>query len=163
MISIIVAISEDNGIGFGNELLWRIPADMKRFKNLTIGNTVIMGKKTWESLPKRPLPGRTNIVITDNPTDRFEGSLTVYSIEEALKLCKEGSENFIIGGGSIYRQLMPFSDRLYITHIHKKAPSDIYFPEIESLVWEPIETEEHKTGEDQDLPYTYIIYNRVKK
>ena len=89
MISIIVAISEDNGIGFGNELLWRIPADMKRFKNLTLGNTVIMGKKTWESLPKRPLPGRNNIVITDNPEDRFEGGLTVYSIEEALKFSME--------------------------------------------------------------------------
>jgi dihydrofolate reductase len=136
---------------------------MKRFKNLTIGNTVIMGKKTWESLPKRPLQGRTNIVITDNPADRFEGGLTVYSIEEALKLCKEGSENFIIGGGSIYRQFMPFADRLYITHIHKKAPADIYFPEIESNVWEPIEIEEHKAIENQDLPYTYIIYHRRRK
>ena len=163
MISIIVAISEDNGIGFRNELLWRIPADMKRFKNLTLGNTVIMGKKTWESLPKRPLPGRTNIVITDNPADRFEGGLTVYSIEEALKFCKEGSENFVIGGGSIYRQFLPLADRLYITHIHKKAPADIYFPEILSEIWKPVETEEHKTGEDLDLPYTYIIYSRIKK
>ena len=163
MISIIVAISEDNGIGFGNELLWRIPADMKRFKNLTLGNTVIMGKKTWESLPKRPLPGRTNIVITDNPTDRFEGGVTVYSIEEALKLCKEGSENFIIGGGSIYRQFMPLADRLYITHIHKKAHADIYFPEIKSDVWEPVEIEEHTTNEDLDIPYTYIIYHRKRK
>ena len=163
MISIIVAISEDNGIGFKNELLWRIPADMKRFKNLTLGNTVIMGKKTWESLPKRPLPGRNNIVITDNPEDRFEGGLTVYSIEEALKLCKDGSENFIIGGGSIYRQFMPFADRLYITHIHKKAPADIHFPEIESTVWEPVEIEEHTTNEDLDIPYTYIIYNRIRK
>jgi dihydrofolate reductase len=163
MISIIVAISEDNGIGFKNELLWRIPADMKRFKNLTLGNTVIMGKKTWESLPKRPLPGRTNIVITDNPSDRFEGGLTVYSIEEALKLCKEGCENYIIGGGSIYHQFMPFADRLYITHIHKKTLADIYFPEIESGIWEPVEIEEHNAIENQDIPYTYTIYHRRRK
>ena len=163
MISLIVAISEDNGIGFGNELLWSIPADMKRFKNLTYGNTVIMGKKTWDSLPKKPLPGRTNIVITDNPLDKFEGSITVFSIEEALKVCKENAENFIIGGGSIYRQFMPVADRLYITHIHKKAPADIYFPEIKSDVWEPVEIEDHKAIEDQDLPYTYIIYHRKRK
>jgi dihydrofolate reductase len=163
MISIIVAISEDNGIGFGNELLWRIPEDMKRFKRLTYGNTVIMGKKTWESLPKRPLPGRINIVITDNPQDKFEGSITVFSIEEALKACKENAENFIIGGGSIYRQFMPFADRLYITHIHKKAPADIYFPEINGDAWEPVEIEEHKANGDQDLPYTYIVYHRRMK
>jgi dihydrofolate reductase len=162
MISIIVAISENNGIGYKNELLWHIPEDLKRFKKLTLGNTVIMGKKTWESLPKRPLPGRRNIIITDNPTDSFEDSITVFSIDEALKLCENNSENFIIGGGSIYRQFMPFADRLYITHIHKIGPADIYFPEISGEIWEPVEKEEHTSGDDINIPYTYIIYHRKK-
>ena len=131
MISIIVAIAEDNGIGYKNELLWHISEDMKRFKKLTWGNTVIMGKKTWESLPKKPLSGRKNIVITDNPQDRFESGIAAYSIEDALNKCAGDEEIFIIGGGSVYRQFMPVADKLFITHIHKKAPADIYFPFID--------------------------------
>src|SRR5512138_3832696 len=113
MISIIVAIAEDYGIGFQNELLWHIPDDLKRFKKLTLGNTIIMGKKTWESLPKKPLPGRKNVVITDDPQDVFEQAVTAYSIEDALKKCRNENEVFIIGGGSIYRQFMPVAERLY--------------------------------------------------
>ena len=131
MISIIVAVSEDWGIGKDNELLWRLPEDLKRFKSLTTGNTIIMGKKTWESLPRRPLPDRTNIVLTDIPDERIEGSLTVYSIEEALSKCDKDKEIFIMGGGSIYRQFLPLADKLYITHVHLKAPADVYFPEID--------------------------------
>src|SRR5665647_865800 len=113
MISIIVAVSEDWGIGKDNELLWHIAEDLKRFKKLTLGNAVIMGKKTWESLPKRPLPGRKNIVLTDDPEEVIEGSITAYSIDDALSKCETGEEIFIIGGGSIYSQFMPIADRLY--------------------------------------------------
>lgn len=162
MISIIVAIAEDYGIGNKNELLWYVPEDLKRFKKLTFGHTIIMGKKTWESLPKKPLPGRKNIVITDNPHETIEFSITAYSIEDSLSKCGENDEVFIIGGGSIYRQFMPFADRLYITHIHKKAPADIYFPFIDPEIWEPIEKEEHRRDKNNDIPYTYIIYNRKK-
>jgi len=162
MISIIVAIAEDYGIGYKNELLWHLPEDLKRFKKLTIGQTIIMGKKTWESLPKKPLPGRKNIVITDNPTDNFESGIATYSIKDALSKCSENDEVFIIGGASIYKQFMPLADKLYITHIHKKAPADTFFPDIDPLIWEPIEREEYiKDGED-DIPYTYIIYQRRK-
>jgi dihydrofolate reductase len=157
MISIIVAIAEDYGIGYKNELLWHIPEDLKRFKKLTLGNTIIMGKKTWASLPRRPLPGRKNIVITDDLKDNFESGITAYSIEDSLEKCGAGEEIFIIGGGSIYRQFMDLADRLYITHVHKKAPADVYFPFIDPKIWEPVEKQEH---EQDDVPYTYIVYDR---
>ena len=162
MISIIVAIGEDYGIGNKNELLWHVPEDLKRFKKLTFGHTIIMGKKTWESLPKKPLPGRKNIVITDDPHETIECSITAYSIEDSLSKCGENDEVFIVGGGSIYRQFMPVADRLYITHIHKNAPADIYFPFIDPDIWEPVEKEEHRHAEGDDIPYTYIIYQRKK-
>jgi dihydrofolate reductase len=160
MISIIVAVADDWGIGKDNELLWHISEDLKRFKRLTSGKTVIMGKKTWESLPKRPLPGRKNIVLTDNPNESIENSVTAYSIEDALGKCEKNEEIFIIGGGSIYRQFMLIADRLYITHVHKKAPADIYFPEIDMKIWKVTEKEEFKTEGEDSIPYTYTIYER---
>jgi dihydrofolate reductase len=160
MISIIVAVSEDLGIGKDNELLWRISEDLKRFKRLTTGNTVIMGKKTWESLPLRPLPGRKNIVLTDDPQECIDNSVTAYSIEDALSKCEKGEEIFVIGGGSVYRQFMPVADRLYITHVHRKAPADIYFPEIDLNLWKVVEKEDFCTGVNISIPYTYIIYER---
>jgi len=163
MISIIVAVSEDWGIGKDNELLWHISEDLKRFKRLTSGKTVIMGKKTWESLPKRPLPGRKNIVLTDKADELIENSVTAYSLEDALGKCEKSEEIFIIGGGSIYRQFMPIADRLYITHVHKKAPADIYFPEIDLNIWEITEKEEFKTDGENSIPYTYTIYERKKE
>ena len=163
MISIIVAVSEDLGIGKDNELLWHISEDLKRFKKLTSGNTVIMGKKTWESLPLRPLPGRKNIVLTDNLQESIENSVTAYSIDDALNKTEKNEEIFIIGGGSIYRQFMPIADRLFITHVHRKAPADIYFPEIDPGVWEIVEKEEFKATETNGIPYTYIVYERKSR
>jgi dihydrofolate reductase len=160
MISIIVAVSDDWGIGKDNELLWHISEDLKRFKRLTLGKTVVMGKKTWESLPKKPLPGRKNVVLTDNPNELIENSVTAYSIEDALGKCEMNEEIFIIGGGSIYRQFMPVADRLYITHVHKKAAADIYFPEIDLKVWEVTEKEEFISDGEEGIPYTYTIYER---
>jgi rifampin ADP-ribosylating transferase len=158
MISIIVAVSDDWGIGKNNDLLWNIPEDMKRFKRLTTGKAVIMGKKTWYSLPRRPLPNRTNIVITDVPGEVIEGAVTAYSIQDAIDKCNNSEENFIIGGGSIYRQFLPFADQLYITHVHKTTPADIYFPEIGDG-WEKIEIQEFPATEDYPA-YTYIVYRK---
>lgn len=160
MISIIVAVAEDWGIGKDNELLWHISEDLKRFKKLTFGNTVIMGKKTWESLPRRPLTGRKNIVLTDDPQELIEFSVTAYSIEDALSKCTKDEEIFIIGGGSIYRQFMPLADRLFITHVHKQAPADIFFPEIDLSIWEVVEKEEFRASENNSIPYTYTVYER---
>lgn len=162
MISIIVAVSDDLGIGKNNDLLWHLPEDMKRFKRLTTGNTIIMGKRTWESLPKRPLPGRKNVVITDIPDETFEGAVMAYSIDEAVSKCKGDSEIFIIGGGSVYGQFMPLADRLYITHVHKKAEADTFFPKIDKRTWEIAEKEEF-TPEGDGIPYTYVIYERREK
>jgi dihydrofolate reductase len=160
MISIIVAVAENNGIGKDNNLLFHIPEDLKRFKKLTSGHCVIMGKKTWESLPLKPLPGRKNIVLTDDPLECIDCSITAYSIEDAIYKCGVDEEIFIIGGGSIYRQFLPLADRLYITHVHKKSEADTFFPEIDHRIWEPIENEEHKSDKKDDLSYNYIIYQR---
>jgi dihydrofolate reductase len=160
MISIIVAVSEDWGIGKDNELLWHISEDLKRFKRLTIGKTVLMGKRTWESLPRKPLTGRKNIVLTDDIQESIESAVTAYSIEDALSKCSPDEEVFVIGGGSIYRQFMPIADQLFITHVHKKAPADIYFPEIDLNIWKITEKEEFKTDDDIGIPYTYAIYER---
>ena len=162
MISIIVAVSEDWGIGKNNELLWHISEDLKRFKSLTSGNTVIMGKKTWESLPRRPLPGRKNIVLTDDPDETIKDAVTAYSVQDSLNKSDKDNEIFVIGGGSIYRQFMQIADRLFITHVHRKAPADIYFPAIDMNVWEITEKEEFKTEGDDSIPYTYTIYERKK-
>ena len=160
MISIIAAVSDDWGIGKDNELLWRISEDLKRFKRLTIGKTVIMGKKTWESLPIRPLPERRNIVLTDVPHEQIDGALTVYSIEEALSKCSAEEEAFIIGGGSVYRQFMPLADRLYITHVGKSAPADIFFPPIDATIWKITGEEDFLESETNSIPYKYVIYER---
>lgn len=160
MISIIAAISDDYGIGYRNNLLWHIPEDMKRFRKLTLGRTVIMGKKTWESLPRKPLPGRKNIVVTDDPNEIIEFGITAYSIEDALSKCGRNEEVFIIGGSSIYRQFMPMADMLYITHVHKTTLADVYFPEIDPDVWEVVEREEFNNDGTNGIPYTYIVYKR---
>ncbi len=118
-----------------------------------------MGKKTWESLPKKPLPNRKNIVLTDNPNETIDNAVTAYSIEDSLGKCTPGEEIFIIGGGTIYRQFMPIADRLFITHVHRKAPADIYFPEIDMNIWEVSDKEEFT---HEDIPYTYTIYHRKK-
>ena len=162
MISIIVAVSDDWGIGWDNKLLWHIPEDLKRFKRLTIGKCVIMGKKTWESLPKRPLPGRKNIVLTDIPDECIDCSVTAYSVEDALSKCDRNEEVFIIGGGSVYRQFLPVADRLYITHVHKKALSDVFFPEIDRVQWQVLEEEEYISDDENKIPYTYVIYERKR-
>jgi dihydrofolate reductase len=163
MISIIVAVSDDWGIGKDNELLWHIPEDLKRFKKLTLGNAVIMGKKTWESLPRKPLPGRKNIVLTDVPHECIDSSITAYSVEDALSKCDKDEEIFVIGGGSVYRQFMLLADRLYITHVHKKAPADVYFPEIDRRMWKVVEKEEFKADLSNGISYTYIIYERIER
>ena len=160
MISIIVAVSEDWGIGKDNKLLWNISEDMKRFRKLTSGNTVIMGKKTWDSLPRRPLSGRKNVVLTDDPEEIIDGSVTAYSIEDALNKCENGEEIFVIGGGTIYRQFLPVADRLYITHVHKDAPADVYFPEIDLNIWKIAEKEDYSASEANTIPYSYIIYEK---
>ena len=159
-ISIIVAIAENNGIGKNNDLLWHISADMKRFKQITLNHTVIMGKNTYLSLPVRPLKNRRNIVITDNPSDLFEGCVTVYSVDEAINNCNKNEESFIIGGASIYRQFLPHADRLYLTRVNRSFDADTFFPEIVEEEWEEISRESPGSDSQNDFTYDFIILKR---
>jgi dihydrofolate reductase len=162
MISIIVAIAENYAIGKNNDLLWHIPEDMKRFKRITLGHKIIMGKRTYESLPYRPLKDRTNIVISDIPGDSYEGAVMAYSIEEALQHCHPDEECFVIGGGMVYRQFMEIADKLYITWVHKEFEADTFYPEISPEVWKEIEREEAKEGHP-DFRYSFVTYRRRKQ
>jgi dihydrofolate reductase len=159
-ISIIVAIAENNGIGKDNQLLWHIPADLKRFKQITQGHTVIMGRNTFLSLPGGPLKNRRNIVITNDPADHFEGCEMVFSVNEALEKCDENQENFIIGGASVYRQFLPLADRLYLTRVHRSFDADTFFPEIKTGDWEEISRELPDNEGKNDFTFSFIILKR---
>ncbi|NOY36182.1 MAG: dihydrofolate reductase, partial [Chlorobi bacterium] len=140
--SIIVAIAGNHAIGKDNRLLWHISGDLKRFKKLTSGHPVIMGRNTWLSLPVKPLPGRKNIVITDHPDEHFEGAVMAYSVAEAMEKCPAGEECFVMGGGSVYRQFMPLAGRLYITRVRQSFEGDVFFPEIDKNQWTLVSREE---------------------
>jgi dihydrofolate reductase len=159
-ISIIVAIARNYAIGLNNQLLWHIPADLKRFKKITSGHPVIMGKLTYLSLPVRPLPNRKNIIITDNKAETFDGCTTVYSIDEALDHCSESEESFIIGGGSVYRQFLPHCNRLYITIVHKDFEADTFFPEIDLSQWKLAEKEDHNDDPAVEFSYSFCIFEK---
>lgn len=158
-ISIIVAISENHGIGKNNELLFHLPDDLKRFKRITTGHPIIMGRNTLLSLPKWPLPRRRHIVITDKPDDHFPGCETVFSIDEAVAKVKDESEAFVIGGGMVYRQFYPLAGRLYLTLVHKNFDADVYFPEIDFSEWEEISREEFY---DQQNNFNYTCLDLVR-
>jgi len=175
MISIIVAIAENYAIGKKGDLLCHMPADLKHFKEITSGKTVLMGERTFFSLPKHPLPNRRNIVLTDVQGKTFEGAEAVYSIEEITtpQLSQQGRENsvkidpeeelFVIGGGMVYRQMMPLADKLYITHIHHSwDDADTFFPEIKAEEWELTSKEEHRADENNPYDFSFCTYNRFK-
>ncbi len=162
-ISIIVAVAKNNAIGKDNKLLCHLSEDLKRFKKLTSGFTVIMGKNTYFSLPNRPLPNRRNMVITDIAGEQIDNCVMAYSIEDAISKMDVDKENFIIGGASIYRQFLPYADRLYITWIHQEFEADTFFPEVKETEWEINSKEDFNiTDEKNPFPYSYVIYNRKK-
>ena len=161
MISIIVAIAENYAIGKKGDLLCHLPADLKHFKEITSGKTVLMGERTFYSLPKHPLPNRRNIVLTDVQGKTFEGAEAVYSLEELCVKVQGEEEAFVIGGGMVYRQMMPKADKLYITHIHHSwEDADTFFPEIKEDEWKLISSEEHKADEKNPYDFTFCTYNR---
>ena len=151
----IVAVAENGAIGKDNNLLWHISGDLKRFKAITTGHSIIMGRKTYLSFPKRPLPDRKNIILTTSDTV-FEGAYTAKNIEQALALC-DSDEVFIIGGESIYRQFLPYTTKIYLTRVHQSYDADTFFPTLNMDEWETIDTEEHLDGEP---PFTYITLRR---
>ncbi|MCQ2341041.1 MAG: dihydrofolate reductase [Paludibacteraceae bacterium] len=158
MISIIVAISENNAIGRKGDLLCHMPADLKHFKQITSGHPVLMGERTYLSLPNRPLPNRRNIVLTDNPAFQAEGVEIVHSIPEAMELMHD-EEFFIIGGGMVYRQFFHLADKLYITHIHHSwDDADTFFPEITEQEWQAVNQERHNADDKNPYDYTFTEY-----
>lgn len=154
-ISIIVAIAQNFAIGKNNDLLFHLPADLKRFKQITSGHTIIMGRNTLLSLPKWPLPNRRHIVITDKPDDQFEGCEVVFSIDEAIEKVKNEEEAFIIGGGMIYRQFFPVAGKLYLTLVHQDFEADTYFTEINYSEWDETAREDLH-DEKNGFDYSYL-------
>jgi len=161
MISLIAAIGRNNELGKGNTLLWKLPADMEHFKKITTLHTVVMGRKTFESIGK-PLPNRRNIVITRDANYKKSDVEVAHSLSETLdKVGNDNEEVFIIGGGELYKQTMPIADKLYITHIEAEdGEADSFFPEIIPVVWNEISHEEHKKDEKNSLNYIFSVYEK---
>lgn len=160
MISLIWAMGENQVIGINNALPWHLPEDLKFFKRTTLGHTVAMGRKTLDSLG-RLLPGRENIVITRNRDFSYEGSTVLHSVEELIEYGKQKNEEiFVIGGAEIYKALLPFADRLYVTRIHASFKGDAFFPELNMDEWELISKEIGIKDEKNPYDYDFNIYKR---
>lgn len=157
-VTIVVAIAENYAIGKNNQLLWHMPADLKHFKNITTGHTVIMGRKTYDSVGK-PLPNRRNIIVTRQDI-KIEGCEVVKSIEDALALCANEDEVFIVGGAEIYKLAMSKTDRIYLTIIHHSFDADTLFPEIDYMEWKETAREDHRPDERNKFPYSFITLER---
>ena len=158
-ISIIVATSQNNVIGKDNQLIWRLSDDLKRFKALTTGHHIIMGRKTFDSIGKA-LPNRTSIIITRQADYKAEGCIVVNSLEEALEKVPTDQEAFIVGGGTIYKEMMDKADKLYLTLVHNKFEGDTFFPKIDDKIWKSVKREDHMPNEKNTYAYSFIDYVR---
>lgn len=161
MITIICALAENRAIGLRGNLLYHLRADLRRFKELTTGHTIIMGRRTFESLPKGALPNRRNIVLTRQAGASWPGVEVFGDLSSALQTCGKDNECFIIGGASIYEEALPFADKLCLTHVHDTpSEADVYFPDLDLNEWNCISSERHEADEQNDVPYTFADYVR---
>ena len=163
MLSIIVALASNNAIGKDNDLLWHISDDLKRFKSLTSGHTVIMGRNTWNSLPRRPLPKRRNIVLTHDTAFAAEGADVAHSVDDVLRMIPADEEAFIMGGAAVYKQFLPLAQKLYITHVHADFDADVYFPEINMDNYRCCQATEPVRDEASGLVFHYADYELIAK
>ncbi|VXC27257.1 Dihydrofolate reductase [Flavobacterium sp. 9AF] len=160
MITIIAAASENNALGKDNDLVWHLPDDFKRFKSLTTGHYIIMGRKTFESFPK-PLPNRTHIIITRQKEYSVpENCIVVSSLKKAIEICPKEQESFIIGGGEIYKQSIDFVDKIELTRVHTIIEADTFFPEFDEKNWKLVHEEYHSKDEKHLFDFTYLTYIR---
>lgn len=161
-ISAIAAMSENRVIGDDNQLPWHLPADLKHFKAITSGHPILMGRKTFESIG-RPLPNRTNIIITRNHAFQAPGCVVIQSIDEAVEKAKEigSDEIFIIGGAEVYKQLLPRIEKIYLTIVHDEFEGDAFFPELNSSEWVETERVKHDEDEDNEFGYSFVVMERV--
>ena len=161
MITIVVAKAENNVIGNNNELIWHLPNDLKHFKNLTSGHPILMGRKTFDSIGK-PLPNRTNIVITRNEEWHSEGAFRADSLHEAIEMGKDlDTEIFIIGGGNIYEQALDWADAIEVTEVHQNFEGDTKFPEIDLKIWKEVSREDFKKDEKNQIDYSFVRFERT--
>jgi dihydrofolate reductase len=162
-LTIIAAVANNNVIGMNNQLIWHLPADLKHFKEITMGKTLIMGRKTFESIGK-PLPGRKTIIVTRNSDYYAEGCEIASNLKDALCKVKEESEVFVAGGGEIYRQVinLHFTRKMHITRVYANFEGDSYFPEISTEKWELVEREDKPIDEKNPYPFAFLTYKRRK-
>jgi dihydrofolate reductase len=165
IIALIVAVAENGVIGRDNALPWRIPEDMKWFKARTMGKPCIMGRKTWESFPKRPLPERTNIVVTRHTGYRAEGAVVVPSLRAALDVAagEEPDEIMVLGGAEIYALALPLAERIYLTRVHLAAAGDAVFPELDRSAWNETLVGDHPSSAERPIGYSFMILDRKRK
>lgn len=159
MITMIAAAGENNALGKDGDLVWHLPDDFKRFKKLTTGHYIVMGRKTWESFP-RPLPNRTHIIITRNKNYKADGGIIVHSMEDALAYAKDDENTFIIGGGEIYTMGMDYASHIELTRVHGTFEADAFFPEIPEDQWKLINSETHEKDDRHDYAFTYETYKK---
>ncbi len=159
MITIIAAVAQNNALGKNNDLLWHLPNDFKRFKELTSGHYIIMGRKTFESFPK-PLPNRTHVIITRQENFAPEGCIVVDNIEKAISKCPVNEDIFIIGGGEIYKQTISLANKLDITKVHENFDAEIFFPEIDLNIWKLDSEEFHSKDEKHKYDFSFLSYSK---
>ncbi len=160
-ISLIWAMAENRVIGRNNRLPWHLSADLQHFKRLTLGKPIVMGRKTWESLPGL-LPKRQHIVVTGNRDYRAEGALVVHSVDEAVAAAGDAQEIMIVGGGAFYAQMLPRADRLYLTLVHTEVEGDAWFPEFDLSAWREVGREDFSADEKNCFAYSFITLEREK-
>lgn len=159
-LSILVAMACNRTIGIDNTLPWRIPADMQHFRALTMGHHLVMGRKTYDSIG-RPLPGRTTVIVSRDPSLKIDGCIVAHSLGEAIAACAGDSELFVVGGAEIYAQALPLADTLYITEIRQEVAGDVHFPEFDRKAWREVAREKHSQTEPQPLEYHFVTYRRT--
>lgn len=160
MITIIAAIANNNVLGKNNQLIWYLPADLKRFKQLTSGHMVIMGRKTFESLGKA-LPNRTNIIVTTNKNFKAKDCTVVHSLTDALKVAKADVNPFVLGGASIYKQAMTLADVLDLTFVHHNFEGDVFFPEIDKALWKETSRQDFKADDKNKYDYSFVRFEKT--
>jgi len=167
-VSIVVAMDEKNGIGKDHRVPWKLSKDLQNFKKITLGHPIIMGRKTYDSIG-RPLPGRMTIIITRQPEYQPplaapENCLVIFSLDEALTVARKYNEEeaFIIGGGQIYAQALPLTDRIYLTRVRASFGCDVFFPEIDLSQWIEIESKDHPADVDNQVSFTYQVLDRIR-
>ena len=161
MISLIVAMTEDRVIGREGQVPWHLSTDLQRFKRLTMGHHMIMGRKTWETFASA-LPGRTSIVLSRQPDLQLSGATVVHDLESALKLAAGDEEVFVIGGAQIYELAIPHANRLYLSLVHADVEGDTFFPRYDEMQWQIIEQSYHSAGERDDFPHSFVVKERVR-